>query len=113
MNSPERIKIDLDPQTRATTWRWQLEVLDNDQPFDFTGKVVKWAIRPATGGANVIELETGAGITESAGVLTFEVDADDTAIAAGTYAYDLRFENADTFVYVGGSLRVIDNVTLP
>ena len=115
MNTPERIKIDLPSQTRATTWRWQVEVLQDGEPFDFTGKTIKWAARPANGGANVLELDndTGGGITEDAGVLTFEVSATDSAINAGTYAYDLRFENADSFVYVGGSIKVIDNVTTP
>lgn len=115
MNTPQRIKIDLPPQTRATTWRFQLDVTDDGQPFDFSGKTVKWAIRPSSGGANVIELDNdqAGGITIDGGLLTFEVDATESAIAAGTYTYDLRFENANSFVYVGGSLRVIDNVTQP
>ena len=115
--TPQRLKIDLPPQTRRSTWRIDFEVLNADgTDYDFTGVKVLMAFRANVGGANVLELDNEAGgdLTTTAGNIRLELDSVQTDIAAETYLFDGRFEkDGDSFVYFGGSQRVIENISEP
>jgi hypothetical protein len=93
--TPQRLKIDLPPQTRRSTWRIDFEVLNaNGTAYDFTGVKVLMAFRANVGGANVLELDNEAGgdLTTTAGNIRLELDAVQTDIDAETYLFDGRFE---------------------
>jgi hypothetical protein len=84
--------------------------------YDFTGVKVLMAFRANVGGANVLELdnEEGGDLTTTAGNIRLELDAVQTDIDAETYLFDGRFEkDGDSFVYFGGSQRVIENISEP
>jgi hypothetical protein len=103
---------------QGTTWQKTLRQLIDGEAVDLTDYSARMQVRTLTGGALVLDLADGDGITlgGATGEITIDLAEEVTAaLAPGDYRYDLELVDADENVerFAEGFFTVTAEVTVP
>lgn len=77
--------------TKGNTLAFSSTAQDDGVDIDFTGYTAVMSFKQNENAAAVLELETGAGITLSTGVISISATAAQMDIPSGAYYFDLKF----------------------